>query len=139
MFLTSGVWLICPELDIWVSDFRVTAPNGSILKSHAARRPHQKPLPMKLDTSPDACGLGCYKLVPGAVVAPLAHPDMPHVPPGMEAAPPPKRRLKKADRGAKGRRAREFKRSRMASEDLARATATKCAVRGDPASPGFRV
>lgn len=93
--------------------------------SYGAGRPNQKPLPMKLDTSLDACGPGCYKLEPGALIVPLAHPDMPHVPPGMEAAPPSKRRLKKATLSAKGRHAARMKRPRVASEELARVEAIK--------------
>lgn len=52
---------------------------------------------MKLDISVESCSTGCYKESPGALIAPMGHPDMPHIPPGSKAA-PHKRKWKKSEK-----------------------------------------
>lgn len=53
---------------------------------------------MKLDISIESCSTGCYKQTPGALIAPLEHPDMPHIPPGSIAPPQNKRKWKKNEK-----------------------------------------
>lgn len=53
---------------------------------------------MKLDISVESCSTGCYKHLPRALIAPLGHPDMPHIPPGSMAPPQHKRKWKRNEK-----------------------------------------
>lgn len=81
-------------------------------------RPNQKPLPMRVDVSSEPCGPHCYKSESGAVVVPLAHPAMQHVPAAPDVGQPKR----------KGRRlARTFPRGKRVRIENAGQRDSKCA------------